>query len=100
MYVLFSTGSETKENRDRQEKQFTSVSGKPISYLSEYLSEVLFFYIIQKKIATQKMQKCFFPFQESFNFKLEETDLDMSCVKVIGMRHHAFPEKGKGQTKS
>ena len=41
----------------------------------------------------------FFQFQESFNFKLEETDLDMSCVKVIGMRHHAFPEKGKGQTK-
>ena len=32
--------------------------------------------------------------QESFNFKLEETDLDMSCVKVIGMIHHAFPEKG------
>ena len=33
--------------------------------------------------------------QESFNFKLEETDLDMSCVKVIAMKHHPFPEKGR-----
>ena len=35
--------------------------------------------------------------QESFNFKLEETDLDMSCVKVIAMKHHPFPEKGRNQ---
>lgn len=49
-----------------------------------------------KRKKTETIKKSSNPqFQESFNFKLEETDLDMSCVKVIAMKHHPFPEKDK-----
>ena len=54
-----------------------------------YLQEV-------KRKKTQIIKKNINPaFQESFNFKADENDIETIGVRVTAMQHMPFPEKGR-----
>ena len=49
-----------------------------------------------KRKKTQIIKKNINPaFQESFNFKADENDIETIGVRVTAMQHMPFPEKGR-----
>ena len=57
---------------------------------------VFVFFQEKKTKKTEVIKKNNYPqYQESFNFKLEEEELETHGVKISSIQKVAFPEKGK-----